>query len=192
MSDSNDWKSSGTWNTTISPSTARNVFTTAFVIINFAISFLGSYYLKRRVQRTLLSQDLGTWRTVPISYLTSWLSLGGVTSYVWKVRRIPGGILGWLMLWTGIFSLAHQYFVNSFILPQPQRSQCHFDRGIITTEHSGSVTPASTWPSALLVFVSPQVFIAYFSFPGVRGVKIISTLETSGLLTYSYCPYTPL
>lgn len=56
------------------------------------------------------------------------------------------------MLWTGIFSLAHQYFVNSFILPQPQKSQCLFDRGIITTHHKGSITPASTWPPALLVF----------------------------------------
>jgi hypothetical protein len=151
-SEASDWSKSGTWNTKIDPSTVRNVFTTAFVAVNFAISFLGTYYLKRRVQRALVTQKMGTWTSVPISHLTSWLSIGSVTSYIWKVRRLPGGVLGWLMLWTGIFSLAHQYFVNSFILPQPQQSQCLFDRGIITTHRKGSLVPASTWPPALLVF----------------------------------------
>lgn len=90
-------------------STMRNGYTTIFVVLNFAISWLGSRLLKRRVQHHLTLQKKGKQKkAVPINHLTSWLGgIGDFASYIWHVRRIPGGRYGILMLWTAVFGLAH-------------------------------------------------------------------------------------
>jgi uncharacterized membrane protein len=91
-------------------STMRVGFTTIFVALNFAISFLGSRLLRRRVQRQLTLQkkdSKGKVSAVPINHLTPWLAIGDFSTYIWRVRRIPGGIYGVLMFGTAVFSLAH-------------------------------------------------------------------------------------
>lgn len=92
----------------IHASKIRNAFTTIFVVLNFATSWLGYHLLKHRAQHHLILQKKGKLKkAVPINHLVSCLSIGDFVSYVWQVRRIPGGRYGILMLWTAFFSLAH-------------------------------------------------------------------------------------
>ena len=127
----------GAVHTTIDVATMRNILTSACLGLNFLITMIGAFFLKRRIQRVLLqSQNNGKPSSVPIHYLTTWLSLGSVMSYVFKVHKLPGSIFGMLMLWTGIFSLAHQYFINTFVAQEPQIRYCLFEYGIVTTHQT--------------------------------------------------------
>ena len=120
----------------------RNVFTTCFVIINLAITFLGGLYINKRNQRHLLDG------AIPVSHLTPWMSLGGVFSYAKATRQLPGGAIGFLMLVLGLFSLSSQYFVNSFIESESIQSRCNFTQGLITTINDGRLGAVVDWPAA--------------------------------------------
>lgn len=163
------WAEVGSWDTTSDTASVRNVFTTIAVVLNLCITLIGGYFLKRSNQRTLLrkSKD-GHYRTVPVTHLASWQSLGGIASYIWQLRRLPGGRYGMLMIWTGIFSLAHQYFINSFILSETMSGPCTFNQGIVTTNYNGSdLVPAATWPVSVLVY---DAFLAAEANGGVMGI----------------------
>lgn len=72
------------------------------------------------------------------------------------------------MLWTGIFSLAHQYFINSFITSETISQECTFNQGLVTTEYTGDdLVPATTWPAARLVY---DAWLAASSNGGVMGI----------------------
>lgn len=148
--------------------TLRNVFTTVAVSLNFLITIIGSLYLKRSAQRILLQKKNGKNETVPVKDLVSWLPLGTVASYIWRVRKFPGGIVGTLMIWTGIFSLAHQYFTNSFIASQSILGNCPFESGVVTTYNKGATqVPASDWPPARIVY---EAYLAVQRNGGVSGI----------------------
>ncbi|KAH8692104.1 hypothetical protein BGW36DRAFT_41817 [Talaromyces proteolyticus] len=134
------------------PLVVRNIFTTIYVVLNAGISLIGTYYLKRSAQRILLQKRNGKHRTVPVNHLVSWLTLGSFASYVKAVRKIPGGGFGLLMIWTGIFSLMHQYFTNSFISAVSLVNTCPFENGTITTYSTEPIVPATTWPVTRLVY----------------------------------------
>lgn len=72
------------------------------------------------------------------------------------------------MLWTGIFSLAHQYFINSFITSETISQECTFNQGLVATEYTGDeLVPATTWPAARLVY---DAWLAASSNGGVMGI----------------------
>lgn len=161
------WVTDGTLHSRVDPSTVRNIFTTAFVVLNYLIMLVGGYFLKRRNQRRLILRKGRQSKTVPFTLLTPWLTLGSTATYVWKLRTLPGGLCGLLMLATGVFGLLHQYVVNSFILPEVQPSWCQFQSGIVTTANTLEVIPSPSWPAALLVF---QAHSALAANGGVNGV----------------------
>jgi hypothetical protein len=137
--------------TTLNTTSARNILTTVFVVLNFAVGFVGAFYLQRRNLHRLNTGD----RKVPINHLASWMSLSGTLTYTWNTFQLPGGYYGLLMLLTGVFGLAHQYFVNSFILPISIQSTCRFEFGIVTTQlpkGDNSIIPSSTFSSATTVY----------------------------------------
>jgi hypothetical protein len=139
------------WTTSV----LRNLLTTIFIVLGHLILWLGSYHLRKFNQRRLLRG----WR-VPISHLTSWLSLNDAASYFLHTFRLPGGCcFGWLMLITGALSLAHQYFVNSFIQQSNILDSCNFESGIVClipyTSPDG-FTPSSTFSSATTIFNAQQ------------------------------------
>lgn len=145
----------------------RNIFTTVYVVLNTAISLIGSYYLKRSAQRILLQRRNGMHRTVPITHLTSWLTLASFASYVKAVRKIPGGGFGLLMIGTGIFGLLHQYFTNSFINTVTMVSDCTFYNGSISTSNNDPLVPATTWPVSRLVY---EAYLAAQNNGGKMGI----------------------
>lgn len=161
------WVTDGTVHTRVDPSLARNIFTTAFVGLNYLIMLVGGYFLKRRNQRRLILRRGRQAKTVPFTLLTPWLSLGSTITYFWKLRSLPGGLFGLLMLATGAFGLLHQYVINSFILPEVQPSWCQFQAGIVSTANSVEVIPSPSWPAALLVF---QAHSAVALNGGINGI----------------------
>lgn len=102
-----------------------------------------------------------------MSWLISWLPLSTVASYLWTIRRLPGGMYGLLMVWTGIYSLAHQYFTNSFISSQSWPGTCLFDQGIVTTSNNNSLLPATSWDVSVLAY---NAYLAAKSNSGKMGV----------------------
>ncbi|KAE8443124.1 hypothetical protein EG329_002368 [Mollisiaceae sp. DMI_Dod_QoI] len=152
LNDQHSWSSSGTLYTKIDSATARNIFTTAFLVLNILIEIVGEYFLKRRNQRRLIDRKGRNTTSVPFSLLTPWLSLSSLATYFWKTRALPGGLLGFLMAATGAFGLLQHYMVNSFILPVMLPTWCEFQAGIVTTAHDVEVTPSPSWSAALLVF----------------------------------------
>lgn len=133
----------------------RNILTTIFVILNFAIGLVGSFYLNRRNLHQLNSnKELD--KKVPINYLTSWLTLGNTLSYAWNTFQLPAGYYGLLMLITGVFSLVNQFFVNSFVSSIPFQSTCPFEFGLVTTQipsyDNGNIIPSSTLSSAITLY----------------------------------------
>jgi len=142
----------GTLYTTLDTSTTRNILTTVFVILNLTIEVVGAFFLKSRNLHRL-SKKRETDRKVPINHLTSWISLTSTITYTWNTFQLPGGKYGLLMFLTGIFALAHQYFVNSFILPTSLQSSCTFEFGIVTTYlPEGGVIPSSTFSAANTIY----------------------------------------
>src|SRR5271170_1926857 len=85
--------------TSLDTASTRNILTTVFVVLNFAVGFVGAFYLKRRNQHKLNGTQKSD-RKVPINYLTSWLSLSGILTYTWNTYQLPGGHYGLLMLTT--------------------------------------------------------------------------------------------
>jgi hypothetical protein len=152
LNDLQSWTIDGTVFLKLDPSTARNIFTTSFLILNVLIAIVGEYFLKRRNQRRLILRSGIQAKRVPFALLTPWLSLTSCATYLWKTRRLPGGLLGLLMLASGIFGLVQHYMVNSFILPLPLPTWCEFETGIITTSNSKEIQPTPAWPASLLVF----------------------------------------
>lgn len=146
------WSVGGTLYSKIDPSTTRNIFTTAFLVLNVLIAVVGEYFLKRRNQKRLILRDGVQAKKVPFPLLTPWLSLTSLATYFWKTRTLPGGLLGLLMMATGIFGLVQHYMVNSFILPVLLPTWCDFQAGIVTTSNTHEVAPSPAWPAALLVF----------------------------------------
>jgi hypothetical protein len=142
----------GTIYTSLDTATTRNILTTIFVLLNLSIEFVGAFFLKMHNLRRL-DKDSGK-NTVPINHLTSWLSLPGTLRYFWDTFKFPGGIYGLAMLLAGVFALAHQYFVNSFILPELMQTTCDFNFGIVTTYLTPGepLVPVSQWSAATTVY----------------------------------------
>lgn len=134
------------WDTSV----LRNILTTIFIVLGHLILWLGSFHLRKHNQHRLMSGA-----RVPISHLTAWLSLNDAASYFLHTFRLPGGSFGWLMLITGAISLAHQYFVNSFIQQGNIQYTCNFDYGIvniISYDNSDRFVPSSTLSAATTIF----------------------------------------
>ena len=87
------------------------------------------------------------------------MSLGGTISYVWATRKLPGGVVGFLMLAMGAVSLSSRYFVNSFIEPYPLQSQCAFTVGMITNLYNGSAGAVVDWPAAELAMQAQELAV---------------------------------
>jgi hypothetical protein len=149
------------WDTAV----LRNLLTTIFIVLGHLILWLGSHYLKKHNQRRLMRGA-----RVPLSHLTSWLSLTDVASYFVHTFRFPGGSFGLLMLVTGVISLAHQYFVNSFIQQGVVRSTCNFESGvvdIISYNNPDAFIPSSTLSSATTI-LNAQLYSYYNN--GTEGI----------------------
>lgn len=149
------------WDTSV----LRNILTTIFIVLGHLILFFGSFYLKRYNQRRLLNRE-----SVPISHLTSWLSLTDAASYLFYTLRPPGGYFGWLMLITGAFSIAHQYFVNSFIQQTSIQCTCNFESGIvdiITYNAVANFVPSASLSPATTI-LNAQLYSAYNG--GINGI----------------------
>ncbi|KAL2059920.1 hypothetical protein VTL71DRAFT_10075 [Oculimacula yallundae] len=142
----------GTIDSDLSASAWRNVFTTIFLILNFLVAFIGHRLVKRQGHRTLLKS-----KPVPVTRFTPWLSLGSTFSYMWTLRRIPGGWLGLIMIFSGIFGTGNRYIINSCIVPEEIAGTCPFETGIVTMRFGGASNPISTWAVTLLAINAVNV-----------------------------------
>jgi hypothetical protein len=79
--------------TSLNTASTRNILTTVFVVLNFAVGFVGAFFLIRR-NRHVLNSTQKSDRAVPINYLTSWLPLSGILTYTWNTYQLPGGYYG--------------------------------------------------------------------------------------------------
>jgi hypothetical protein len=149
------WLSTGDVSS-FNPERARTIFTTIFIVLNFLIGLIGGRLIKRHNQRKLLKNE-----PVPVTQLVPWLSLGSTYSYVWSLRKIPGGIFGILMIISGAFGIINQYFVSNYILSERRSSTCNFTSGLVTTHSSLFLrVPSSEWPTAVLAFSAHGVATA--------------------------------
>ena len=140
--------------TIVNSSTARNIVTSAFLILNILIGLVGVALLKHRNQAKLLK---GRDRAISLNWLSSWMTATEALVYIWQTRRLPGGHYGLFMLSTGTFGILHQYFVSSYITPAPNLyGNCAFNKGIVIQPpfrgfgSDGSITPARPWPAGNL------------------------------------------
>jgi hypothetical protein len=107
----------GAYNTifsTLQPETIKNIFSVVFTLLALATSVFGTYFLRRQNLHRLNKKKNGD-RQVPITRMSSWLSLGSTLTYVWNTQRLPGGGYALVMIFSGALALAHPFFVNSFI-----------------------------------------------------------------------------
>lgn len=146
--------------TIVNSSTARNIITSAFLILNILIGLVGVALLKHRNQAKLLK---GRDRAISLDWLSSWMTATEAFMYIWQTRRLPGGYYGLFMLSTGTFGILHQYFVSSYITSAPDLySNCAFGKGIVIqppfngVTPEGTITPARSWPVGNLA-ISAQV-----------------------------------
>lgn len=104
----------------------RNYFTIAFTILQTIIPFVGALAIKRLNQRRALARG----EMVPLSLVSSWLSVPSALMYFFKTRRLPGRYWGLVMLIIGCFSWATHFLVNGIAFSSVPGS-CHFDEGIV-------------------------------------------------------------
>ena len=83
--------------TIFSSISARNLFTTAFVILNLSNAVVGVYLLKWRNTAKLLKKQQ-TRQTVPLYTLSPWMSALDTLLYTLHTKHLPGGHYGLFML----------------------------------------------------------------------------------------------
>ncbi|MCJ1250198.1 hypothetical protein MMC30_007424 [Trapelia coarctata] len=176
VGDSADVTSPSYWSnydfyTTLNSKATRNVFTTAFVVLNLLVGLLAVLLLKRRNQLQLLR---GKNPVVPLNRLSSWMSATDTIIYALQTRRLPGGIFGLFMLSTGVFGIVHQFFVSSFITStEGLYGQCLFTDGIVTRPPfvgigtNGTLSPASSWPASDVAINAQLSAVKHGDPPGI-------------------------
>ncbi|KAL9106457.1 MAG: hypothetical protein Q9187_008561, partial [Circinaria calcarea] len=166
----NYWQSHDFY-TILNSSTARNIFISAFLILNISIGLVGALLLKHRNQAKLLK---GKNRAISLNCLSSWMTAAEVVSYIWQTRRLPGGYYGLFMLSTGTFGILHQYFVSSFITAATGLyGNCAFSKGVVIQPlfdgvgPEGTITPARPWPAANVAISAQIAAIRHGDSPGI-------------------------
>ncbi|CZT49548.1 uncharacterized protein RSE6_10412 [Rhynchosporium secalis] len=142
----------GSFDSDLSANSWRNVFTTIFLVLNFLIAWIGHRLVKRQCHRTLLKS-----KPVPVTRFTPWLSLGSTFSYIWTLRRIPGGWLGIIMIFSGIFGTGNRYIINSCIFEEKIMSRCPFKNGLVTMQYDVASKPVNTWAITFLAINAVEV-----------------------------------
>ncbi|KAI6712268.1 ATPase, P-type (transporting), HAD superfamily, subfamily IC [Marssonina coronariae] len=145
------WLGSGE-TTHMSVAAVSNIFTTLFLVLNFSIAFVGHRLIKRQGHRNILKS-----KAVPVTHFTPWLSLGSAFTYIWTLRRIPGGYLGLIMIASGLFGTGNRYIINSCIVPDMAQGVCDFTSGLVATQNSFPIQPVSTWSGSYLALQSFEI-----------------------------------
>jgi hypothetical protein len=98
---------------------------------------------------------------------------------------LPGGNYGFLMIFAGIFTVAHPYFVNNLIqtIDIPFENICSFDTGVITILGVGGL-PSSTFSCATTVYNAQY---AVDTNGGTQGIWRIINYTSA-----NFYPYTDL
>ena len=131
----------------IDDGTVRVIFKVYFLVLILGIAFVGGYCLKFHIQRQLLKG-----KAVPLTATTGWVHGPGLAKMGLQIRRLPGGWIGFLMLFATALELISEFGVAKTITSMYQRSRYTTESAMIVGQPGTSyamypdiVYQAFTW-----------------------------------------------
>jgi hypothetical protein len=109
----------------LSSSVVRTALRIYFMIGLVVIALLGDMCCDYRNKLRLLRGQL-----VKITNMTGWLPGAQLLKSAFQLRRIPGGYLGILMVFTGLIALLSDLATSGFVHTVSRPSRCPFTRGL--------------------------------------------------------------
>jgi hypothetical protein len=145
-----------TW--TIDNGTLRLVLRVYFITMTTLLGLIGSECCKCAANVDLLSG-----KNVKLNRMTGWLRPIDIWTCVYKLRRLPGGVLlGFVMITTTLLSLTADLAVSKLVLPSTGPSDCIFTTGLVmdwTSNETFNSPPANGYPA--LIASNVQIYSAY-------------------------------
>ncbi len=143
---------------TIDNGTLRVVLRVYFITMTTLLGLIGSECCKCAAKVDLLSG-----KNVKLNRMTGWLRPIDIWTCVYKLRRLPGGVLlGFVMITTTLLSLTADLAVSKLVLPAVGPSECIFTTGLVmdwTNNETFTSPPPNGYPA--LIASNVQIYSAY-------------------------------
>lgn len=97
-----------------------------FIVIWFALAQIGNYCCGSRASLRILSGE-----NVSIASMTGWIRGLSVLKTAWKLRSVPGGWLGFIMIIAFPLSLLSDIGLNYFLVALSVSATCPFGTGLV-------------------------------------------------------------
>jgi hypothetical protein len=113
--------------------------------------------------------DLLSGKYVKLNRMTGWLRPIDIWTCVYKLRRLPGGVLlGFVMITTTLLSLTADLAVSKLVLPAVGPGDCNFTTGLVMDWTTNNETfhgspPPHGYPA--LIASNVQIYSAYWNCP---------------------------
>ena len=143
---------------TVDNGTLRLVLRVYFITMTTLLGLIGSECCKCAAKVDLLSGN-----NVKLNRMTGWLRPIDIWTCVYKLRRLPGGVLlGFVMITTTLLSLTADLAVSKLVLPTVGPSDCIFTTGLVmnwTNNETFASPPPNSYPA--LIASNVQIYSAY-------------------------------
>ena len=118
---------------------ARTILRAYFTIITLYVGFLGNSCCGLRAQLRIVRKD-----NVSLSHMTGWLKGFDLAKFAWKLKKLPGGWIGFLMVIVTCLSLTSDLAVAGLVQSVLVPRRCWFGNGLVLNYTSST---SSKFPS---------------------------------------------
>jgi hypothetical protein len=141
----------------------RTALRAYFTILTLLIGFIGNSCCSLRAQLSIIRSG-----HVDLGHMTGWLKGLDILKYGWKLRILPGGWLGLLMLIVTILSLTSDLAVAGLVKVVQVPQRCLFGQGLVFDKSAGSLYSPS--PNGAPVYVVTQAQATSVNNTGLQGI----------------------
>jgi hypothetical protein len=141
----------------------RTALRAYFTIFALLIGFIGNSCSSLLARLSIVRDD-----HVPLGYMTGWLPGMYLITYGWKLRTLPGGWLGLLMIIVTALSWISDLAVAGLVKGVQVPQRCQFGQGLVLNASSSVLTSPS--PNGAPVYVVTQAQATSLNNTGLQGI----------------------
>lgn len=141
----------------------RTALRAYFTILTLLIGFIGNSCCGLRAKLSVIRHDY-----VGLGNMTGWLKGFDVLKYAWKLRTLPGGWIGLLMIVVTTLSLISDLAVAGLVKGVQAPRRCTFGQGLVLDESAGTLYTPS--PNGAPVYVVTQAQATSLNNTGLQGI----------------------
>ncbi len=135
-----------------------------FTILFFLLPFIGDQICRLRARRLLDKEG------APLVVMTGWPSISLVAEWLVKLRQLPGGWIGALVVLTAGLSFASDFAVSGLVKTVDFPSRCQFNEGVVIPPQSQVTWRSIVNPQQLAYRMASQAQTTSLRNGGRRGI----------------------